>query len=188
MTARTPPLSWTRIEGGVCRYGDAGRRVPVPCLLWSTTPLTIGHLDAPGDDADGPLTGVSQADAAAIAQRLGGRLPRSVEWEWMAACPSRRLHPWGDDPWRPARAQLAPSGQYYPSPVGRHPAGATPDGMLDVAGCVWEWTATLTMGDGAVIRGGSYASVPLYARCTFLNAAPIELASPGIGLRVVRAA
>jgi iron(II)-dependent oxidoreductase len=42
------------------------------------------------------------------------------------------------------------------------------------------------MGGGAVIRGGSFASTPAYAQCTFLNAAPAELRSPGIGLRVVR--
>jgi iron(II)-dependent oxidoreductase len=55
-----------------------------------------------------------------------------------------------------------------------------------VAGNVWEWTASPAMGDGYVIRGGSYASAPLYAQCTFLNAAPAELRSAGIGLRVVR--
>ena len=44
------------------------------------------------------------------------------------------------------------------------------------------------MGGGYVIRGGSYASKPLYARTTFLNAAPAELRSPGISVRPVRTA
>ena len=70
--------------------------------------------------------------------------------------------------------------------MGRFPAGATPEGMLDVAGNVWEWTATAAMGNGYVIRGGSYASQPAYARTTFLNAAPAGLRSPGLGFRVVR--
>ena len=183
----TIPMSWTRVEGGVCRYGDAGRHVSVPSLWWTTTPVTLGQLGTIGYP-DAPVTGVTHADATAIAARLGGRLPRSVEWEWMAAGPSRRLYPWGDDPWRPSLAQLEPCGQRHPTPVGRHRNGATPEGLLDVAGCVWEWTATTVMGGGAVVRGGSYASAPLYARCTFLNAAPAELASPGIGLRVVRPA
>lgn len=52
-----------------------------------------------------------------------------------------------------------------------------------MAGNVWEWTATAVWGNGFVLHGGSYASPPLYAKCTFLNAAPAELRSPGIGLR-----
>lgn len=44
------------------------------------------------------------------------------------------------------------------------------------------------MGGGALIRGGSFASPPLYAQCTFLNAAPVELRSRGISFRVVREA
>jgi iron(II)-dependent oxidoreductase len=42
------------------------------------------------------------------------------------------------------------------------------------------------MGTGFVVRGGSYASPLLYAQTTFLNAAPAELRSAGIGVRVVR--
>ncbi|RBQ16515.1 hypothetical protein DP939_29800 [Spongiactinospora rosea] len=171
-------LTWIFVPGGSCEYGDQGRRVPVRSLRWTATPIT-------GAD-DHPLTEVSRDEAAAIAVRLGGRLPTSVEWEWMAAGPEGRLYPWGDRPWRPSLANLRESGRGRPCRTGACPAGATPLGLLDVAGNVWEWTATTVMGNGAIIRGGSFASPPLYAQCTFLNAAPVELASPGIGFRVVR--
>lgn len=92
----------------------------------------------------------------------------------------------GEQDWNPARANLRGSLRHTTTPVDEHAEGTTPEGLLDVAGNVWEWTATPVWGDGFVLRGGSYASPPLYAKCTFLNAAPAELRSPGIGLRVVR--
>ena len=104
----------------------------------------------------------------------------------MAAGAARRRYPWGDDDWWPGRAALLPSGFSRPVRAGSHPEGATPEGVLDVAGNVWEWTATTVVGGGHVIRGGSYASQLLYAQTTFRNAAPAELRSPGIGVRVVR--
>lgn len=173
-------VTWVLVPGGTCRYGDEGRPVEVPPLYWSATPLT--------DENGLPITGRTKQEAAATAAALGGRLPTSVEWEWMAAGPERRRYPWGDQQWQPRLANLRDSTLGKPSPVGAHPEGATPLGVLDVAGNVWEWTASTVMGDGAIIRGGSFASPALYAQCTFLNAAPAELRSRGIGIRVVRAA
>ncbi|MFD5089831.1 formylglycine-generating enzyme family protein [Amycolatopsis thailandensis] len=181
-------LEWIKITGGVCAYGDAGRPVKVPTLLWTRTPLAYGHLpsDQPGSGWRYPVTEISHAEAIQIAGRLGGRLPRSAEWEWMAAGSVRRRWPWGDASWQPALANLRDSLHDTVTPVDTHPAGATPEGMLDVAGNVWEWTVSTAMGDGVIIRGGSYSAPPLYAQCTFLNAAPAELRSRGIGMRVVR--
>lgn len=178
------PERWVLIRGGTCLFGDDARPVHVGPLLWTVTPVTYADLGRHG--AGIPVTGISHADAAAIAARLGGRLPRSAEWEWMAAGPARRRYPWGDRDWEARLAALEPSGFTGPVPVGGHPGGATPEGLQDAAGNVWEWTGTPVMGGGFVIRGGSYASRPLYAQTTFLNAAPGELRSPGIGVRVVR--
>jgi sulfatase modifying factor 1 len=181
-------LEWIEVPGGVCEFGDEGRPVVVRTLLWTRTPITYGHLlDPPaGQSPRIPITEVDHIEATEIAARLGGRLPRSVEWEWMAAGPQRRRSPWGDQTWQPAYANLRDSRHGSVTPVDTHPHGATPEGLLDVAGNVWEWTSSTAMGEGAVLRGGSYAAPPLYARCTFLNAAPTNLRSPGIGLRAVR--
>ncbi|MEV6905955.1 SUMF1/EgtB/PvdO family nonheme iron enzyme [Amycolatopsis sp. NPDC051071] len=181
-------LEWIKVTGGICEYGDAGRRIEVPTLLWTRTPLTYAHLpnEQAGLGRRYPVAEISHAEATQIASLLGGRLPRSAEWEWMAAGPGRRRWPWGTASWQPALANLRDSMHDTVTPVDTHPAGATPEGMLDVAGNVWEWTASTAMSDGVVIRGGSYASSPLYAQCTFLNAAPAELRSRGIGMRVVR--
>jgi formylglycine-generating enzyme required for sulfatase activity len=183
------PLHWVPVPGGTCRYGDAARPRVVPDLLVARTPLT--WRQAGSDDAtDLPVTGINHADAARLATEVGGRLPTSVEWEWLAAGPNRRLYPWGDTPWTQGRAVLTGDGYapLGPQPVGRHPIGTTPEGLLDMAGNVWEWTASPVMGGGYIIRGGSYASKPLYARTTFLNAVPAEHRSAGISVRPVRAA
>ncbi|MDG4830008.1 SUMF1/EgtB/PvdO family nonheme iron enzyme [Solwaraspora sp. WMMD1047] len=182
------PLRWRAVAGGTCRYGDTQRPRLVTDLLVTITPLTRGQLGWPTSAPDLPVTGVDFAGATDLAAQHGGRLPTSTEWEWIAAGAQQRRYPWGDEPWTPARANLtssdtSPTG---PVPVRSHPDGATPDGVHDLAGNVWEWTATPVMGQGHVIRGGSYASRPLYARCTFLNAAPDDLRSPGIGIRLVK--
>jgi iron(II)-dependent oxidoreductase len=188
-------IDWVPVAGGTCAYGDGpGRAIQVSDLWWARTVLTCGQardagaeIPAGPDDAL-PWTRVDHADAAAMADAVGGRLPRSVEWEWMAAGARRRRYPWGDQPWSPERANLRGCGHGRPQPVGSLPDGATPDGLLDIAGNVWEWTASLVLGNGAVVRGGSYNSLPVYALCRFVNAAPRWLRSPGIGVRVVREA
>lgn len=181
-------IEWIEIRGGTCLFGDQARPITVRTLLWTRTPVTAAQYtdDNSCERPQHPITNVDHRMAEEFAARLGGRLPRSVEWEWMASGPDRRFWPWGNEKWRPELANLRDSGWERTTPVAAHEEGRTPDGMLDVAGNVWEWTGSSTMGDGFVIRGGSYDSPPLYARCTFLNSAPAELRSPGIGFRVVR--
>jgi formylglycine-generating enzyme required for sulfatase activity len=185
-------LFWIAISGGICWYGDAGRPRRVRDLYVAMTPLTVRHIDRSGHvaDRDLPITGIDHADAARLARQAGGRLPTSVEWEWLAAGADRRLYPWGNQPWEPRLARLRGPGTDYWSagPAGQHLAGATPEGLLDVAGNVWEWTDSPVMGGGCIIRGGSYGSKPLYGRSTFLNAVHCERRSPGIGVRPVRSA
>lgn len=135
-------VRWVHVPAGTCLYGDARKPRPVPDLLVAETPLTAAQCGV--GDTDLPITGISYDDAVHLAAEAGGRLPTSVEWEWIAAGPSRRLYPWGDEPWTPDRALLTGAGQ---SPrvaqlVGRCPAGATPHGVLELAGNVWEWTAS----------------------------------------------
>lgn len=182
----TETVHWVLVPGGTCRYGDAAKPRVVADLLVARTPLTRYQ---PGHDAM-PVTGVDHAEAARLAAEVGGRLPTSVEWEWIAAGSDRRPYPWGEQPWAPERAVLTAEGSAPRGPqrVGQHPAGAAPHGVLDLAGNVWEWTASPVMGGGYIVRGGSYASKPLYARTTFLNAVPAQRRSTGISLRPVRPA
>ena len=188
-TTLTDTVRWIRVPGGTCLFGDAAKPRPVPDLWVTETPLTWQQHGA-GDLSDRPITGINHEDAVQLATKAGGRLPTSVEWEWIAAGPHRNRYPWGNAPWTPQHAVLTGDGHtpIGPLPAGRLLDGATPHGILDLAGNVWEWTSTPVMGMGFVIRGGSYASKPLYAQTTFLNAVPAERRSRGIAVRPVRPA
>jgi sulfatase modifying factor 1 len=163
--------------------------VDVSDLVWAATPLTAGQARQLGylvaGDGRLPVTGLTWVRARELAEAAGGRLPTSPEWEWMAGSGVRR-YPWGQAEPDGPYANLRGYGPCRPTPPGSFPLGATPSGLLDVAGNVWEWTATFVPGDGAAVRGGSYNSISLYARCTFTNEIPATATSPGIGLRVVR--
>jgi formylglycine-generating enzyme required for sulfatase activity len=72
----------------------------------------------------------------------GARLPSEAEWEAAARGALGRRYPWGNEPPSPERAHFGfPTGQT--APVGSRPKGATPEGVLDFAGSLAEWTASL---------------------------------------------
>jgi formylglycine-generating enzyme required for sulfatase activity len=148
-------------------------------------PRRVVHVDAfriarlPALEPDGrPATYVSRDEAEERCAAAGARLPTEVEWEVAARGPDDRTFPWGDEPPNESRATF---GQPIsrPSVAGRHPAGASWCGALDLAGNVFEWTA-----DGAV-RGGSYLSGPADLRCS--SRLPMHPAArdPYVGFRMV---
>lgn len=103
-----------------------------------------------------PVVEVNWNDARAYCDWAGMRLPTEWEWEKGARGTDGRPYPWGDDE---PTAELASFGglEGQPSPVGSYPKGASPYGLLDMAGNVWEWTGSDYEDSGwKTVRGGSF--------------------------------
>ena len=106
-----------------------------------------------------PVIWVGLEDARAYAQWAGKRLPREWEWQYAAQGSDGRLYPWGNA-WRddavpvPCRARRLRA----PDDIGMHPQGASPFGVEDLVGHVWQWTDEYfdEHTRAAVLRGGSY--------------------------------
>lgn len=140
---------------------------------------------------DQPVQHVCYFEADAYARWAGRRLPTEAEWEkaasWDPETGRKYRYPWGDDPPTERHANL---GQRHlqPAPVGAYPDGASPTGVQQMLGDVWEWTATPFTGhpgfcvfpyreysevffgpEYLVLRGGSWATDPVACRATFRN-------------------
>lgn len=105
-----------------------------------------------------PVTWVSLEDARAYAAWAGKRLPREWEWQYAAQGSDGRRFPWGDS-WDATAVPAPNRGRTLQAPadVDAHPQGASPFGVLDLVGNVWQWTDEFEDEHtrAAIVRGGS---------------------------------
>jgi sulfatase modifying factor 1 len=134
--------------------------------------------------SDHPVTLVSWDDAVAFcnwASRVTGykmSLPSELEWEKAARGTDGRPWPWGNEPPDPTRCNYLNS-VGDTTPVGRYsPRGDSLYHCADMAGNVWEWTASYLRAypyecdeqrggrDGYILRGGAFHQNHRWVRCS----------------------
>jgi formylglycine-generating enzyme required for sulfatase activity len=106
-----------------------------------------------------PVTWVSLEDARAYAKWAGKRLPHEWEWQYAAQGDDGRTYPWGNQ-WVESCAPKPEHGHDLTSPanVDAFPCGASPFGVMDMTGNIWQWTDEFQDDHtrAAILRGGGY--------------------------------
>lgn len=138
---------------------------------------------------DLPVTGVSWEEARAYAAWAGKRLPDEREWERAAQGPEQRPYPYGEA-FDPARIAADPRRL---EPVGSHPEGDSSEGVSDLTGNGWEWTASpFGPYDGPhdertrVVRGGYDPALPRSGSATCRLGLRCDVRDPLVGFRCAR--
>jgi len=196
---------WVEIPEGEFWVGESvnAQRMQVDTFWIAKTPVTnaqyqlfvkaTGH-EKPENWEDGrppkgeeshPVVYVSQEDAEAYCQWLSSvtgkaiRLPSEAEWEKAArGDKDKREYPWGDR-FEATRCNCHELGLRNTTPVGIFADGASPYGVLDLSGNVWEWT------EDAVLRGGAFNYDEWGVRCSYRDVNWPDLRSSYLGFRVV---
>ena len=190
VTIDTPiHLELIRIPAGEFLMGDDKHSVSLAEFYVSKYPVTNQQYEAfvqtndcefsqhwkwahsPAGKENHPVVSISWDDAVAFCEWLSKevgrefRLPTEAEWEKAARGTDGWEFPWGDEP--PTK-DLCNFGMNVgdTTPVGANPKGASPYGVLDMAGNVWEWTGSpYHQSGGFVVRGGCYFSGDALVRC-----------------------
>ncbi len=167
ITEVTVAQYWSCMKAGVCKR-ECRRRDPCE--------LELGLSD------DFPVNYTSWEEAAAYCHWVGKRLPTEEEWEYAAHGSDGRRYPWGND-WDASRLctqRSLYSGVCTPCRVGSFPAGASPFGLLDMFGNVFEWTtgSTRVPGDTGERSSETHRLKGAYGGCVYHPMDPDHPASP----------
>jgi formylglycine-generating enzyme required for sulfatase activity len=134
--------------------------------------------------AEHPVVLVSATDAEAYCRwrHPAFRLPEEAEWERAARGDRGQIFPWGNR-WDPERLNSAERGPGGTTPVTRHPSGASPYGLLDAVGNVFQWTRSSLADGRKVVKGCAWDDEAGLCRPAFRHGRPAESRHILIGFR-----
>lgn len=154
---------------------------------------------------DHPMTMVTWFGAWGYCGYYGWRLPTEMEWEKAGRGEDTRPFPWGDeirrdnanfyssqDPFEDMRtygSRTTPVGFYNGKTYDGYSTldSASPYGLYDMAGNVWQWTGDVYDGmHYRFLRGGSKDTYEMDLRLWARNNATPTYFSPGAGFRCAR--
>jgi formylglycine-generating enzyme required for sulfatase activity len=152
------------VAAGACRPASA--TVEWERISDKERAAASAHCNADrADRADHPVNCVDWEQAKAYCAWAGKRLPGEDEWEWTARNGKRGTpFPWGEDEpadracWNGPGSGAEGGKRAGTCPVGSHPSGDSESGVKDLAGNVWEWTATA---DRILVDGRGRGGVPV---------------------------
>jgi len=187
-----------RIEAGDWSFiplNDPSQRIKYDGETFSAQPGYENH----------PMTMVTWFGARGYCEFYGWRLPTEIEWEKAARGSDARPLPWGDeilrenanfyasrDPYEDMGSygsRTTPVGFYNGKKYGNYQTldSASPYGLYDMAGNVWQWTGNVYEGmHYRFMRGGSKDTYDMDLRVWVTNNATPTYFSPGVGFRCVK--
>lgn len=140
--------------------------------------------EPPPDRGKHPAVLVTYDDAAFYCAWRGGRLPREAEWERAARGPAGNIYPWGSrfDAFRVNTGVRGPGDTVE---VGSYPPGASPEGVMDMGGHVYEWTSSAYKGKKGhqVVKGNGWDGRGGYGRGAARLARPAKMKDVTLGFR-----
>ena len=200
--ARAWPEDMLAVSAGAFLFGRAGQTIPLAAFTIDRDPVTNVEYErmVPGhrrlrdkySDADKqPVIYVSYFEAQLYARWRACRLPSEQEWEkaasWDGQRQQKRVFPWGDK-FDAAFCNTRESELGKTTVVGSYPKGASPYGVRDMAGNVWEWTNSpwSESDKDPVIRGGSWGNSDDFAACVYRYSHYPDDRDDDVGFRCAR--
>jgi eukaryotic-like serine/threonine-protein kinase len=179
-------------------------KTEVSVAMWNKFSLAMGRPAKP-EPADFPVTDVNFSEAVEYCTWAGKRLPTADEWEKAARGKDGRLYPWGHEP-DGTKANVKGNPNVKPDslqPVESMPEGATPEGVLHLAGNAWEWVEDPRKPTPEIVRAfapikatvdepwttmrGGGADFDIRGASAFeFNTVPAKLKTPWLGFRCVK--